>query len=211
MRGWQRQAGPWDDRAFTWVVFLCPLLLLLDWWVFRSIGVVALAAVLLRGWATARRDPGMLAFLCFVGLITAIDEHGGRALREITVPYTGWVATGPYLSCIFFVVVALWSGSSSFRRAVAALLTLQVLFGMVEWLLSWPRASENPHLRVEVWRPAWTVAMPLFWIAILLVGERNRQRQGAQGCNMASGPPNNALQLTSGAARMDAARSLTQC
>jgi len=77
MGRWQRQGGPWDDRAFTWVVFLCPLFLLLDWWVLRSIGGVPLASVLVRGWGTARRDPGMLSFLCFVGLVVAIDEQGG--------------------------------------------------------------------------------------------------------------------------------------
>jgi hypothetical protein len=208
MREWQRRGGPWDDRAFAWVVFLCPLFLLLDWWVVRGIGMVALAAVLVRGWPTVRRDPGMLAFLCFIGLITAIEQNGGRALRELTVPYTGWVATGPYFCCIFFVVVALWSGSSPFRRGVLALLTLQVFFGVVEWFLIWPHVSENPYLRVEVWRPVWTVAIPLFWIAILLVGERNRQRGEVEGSNMASGPPNNQMQLTSGAAQaVDAARS----
>ena len=91
---------------------------------------------------------------------------------------------------------------------MAALLTLQVLFGVVEWLQRWPRASENPYLRVEVWRPVWTVAIPLFWIAILLVGERNRQHDGPEGGTVASGPPNSQMQVTSGAAQtLDAARS----
>jgi hypothetical protein len=114
----------------------------------------------------------MLAFLGFSLAVIAAYEYGGLGLREATVPHTGWVPTGPYLSSIFFAVVALWSGSRPFRRGVMAMLALQVLFGLEEWVRRWPHPSANPYLHISTWRPLWTVATPLAWAAMLLLGER---------------------------------------
>jgi hypothetical protein len=128
----------------------------------------------------------MLAFLGFSLAVIAAYEYGGLGLREATVPHTGWVPTGPYLSCIFFAVVALWSGSRPFRRGVMAMLALQVLFGLEEWIRRWPHPSANPYLHISTWRPLWTVATPLAWAAMLLLGERRpAPREGREAAEQA--------------------------
>jgi hypothetical protein len=64
---------------------------------------------------------------------------------------------------------------------VVALLALEVIFGAEEWIHRWPRPSANPHLHISMWRPLWTVATPLMWIAMLLNGERKAAAEAAHG------------------------------
>jgi hypothetical protein len=162
----------WEARNFIWTGFALLVFILADSVALRGAGAALLLALVWSHRATARRDPGLLSFVGFVVMLTLFDDLGGVALRAKTVPFTGWVPTGPYLSCLFFAVVALWSERKPFRWVVLAMLVLEVLFGTHEWLTVWPRASENPWLRVSLWRPLWTLALPLAWIAILLLRER---------------------------------------
>jgi hypothetical protein len=177
-----RQPLWWDGRAFIWGGVGSLLMFIPDGLALRLVGVAIVAALMLVYWANAKQDRAQLAFLSFVVFLTVLEAGGGADLREAVVPYTGWSPVGAYTSCLFFVVTSLWSGNVAFRRAVMALLALQLFFGVLEWLSGWPRSSPNPYLRVEIWRPLWSVGVPLFWLAVLLLREKGLRCRGSEAC-----------------------------
>lgn len=125
-----------------------------------------------------RRDPVLVSFLVFALSITAFDVLSliiavfdmvePKRLQELTVPYTGWVPSMSYAFSLYFAFSALSSGNTRARSAVLMLMVMQAAFGMVSWIaLGGPRASDNPYLRISEWRPLWTIALPLVWLALL--------------------------------------------
>jgi hypothetical protein len=158
-----------NGKAFTWFVYFVPFLLVFDWPPTRILGFVALAYVLRRRWSTTRRDPVLLAFLGFALAVMFANGLGGRELHAAAVPYTGWLAATPYDGSIFFAVVGLALGIPRARFVVVAMCLLQVAMGSYDWVTAGARWSSNPYLRVSVWRPAWTVFIPLAWVVVILL------------------------------------------
>jgi hypothetical protein len=168
-----------------WWSFAITMLLLTDPPIVRLAGLACLGVALARRWGKVRRKPGVLAFVLFSLAVTGVFEYAGKDFRAATVPFTGWVAQGPYMSSILFAVLALLSDRRVIRFGVVALLGLPVVFGLVEWYWEWPRASWNPYLAISMWRPVWTIAVPLFWIAVLLVELRLMPQQPELGAEAA--------------------------
>jgi hypothetical protein len=125
-----------------------------------------------------RRDPVLVSFLVFALSVTAFDLFtltsmafdtvALRQLRESVVPYTGWVPSMAYAFSLYFAVSALSTGNARARSAVLIFPAMQVVFGIVSYVgEGGPRASDNPYIQVSVWRPLWTIALPLVWLALL--------------------------------------------
>jgi hypothetical protein len=125
-----------------------------------------------------RHDPALASFLVFALSITAFDVFSftiaafdmvtPRHLQELIVPYTGWVPSMCYAFSLYFAFSALLTGNTRARSAVLIFPVMQVAFGIVSWIgQGGPRASDNPYLRISEWRPLWTIALPLVWLALL--------------------------------------------
>ena len=128
--------------------------------------------------AALRRDPALAAFLVFALCITAfdvlslviapIDLAALGHLFERVVPYLGWVPSMCYAFSLYFAIFALLTGNARARNAVFIFPIMQIAFGVAGWVgEGGSRASDNPYLRISEWRPLWTVALPLAWLALL--------------------------------------------
>jgi len=126
-----------------------------------------------------RRDPVLAAFLVFALALTASDVlavvlaplglTAVRHLQERAVPYTGWVPSMCYAFSLYFGSSALFTGNARNRTAVLLFPAMQGAFGVLAWFgMGGARVSPNPYLRVSPWRPLWTIALPLAWLALLM-------------------------------------------
>ena len=126
-----------------------------------------------------RRDPVLAAFLVFALVVTAFDVlavvlapfglPAVRHLQERVVPYTGWVPSMCYAFSLYFGFSALQTGNARNRTAVLLFPAMQAAFGVLAWFgMGGARVSPNPYLRVSPWRPLWTIALPLAWLALLM-------------------------------------------
>ena len=126
-----------------------------------------------------RRDPVLAAYLVFALVVTAYDVMilalapfhvpAARHLQERVVPYTGWVPSMCYAFSLYFAFSALSTGSARDRGSVLLMPSAQVLFGLISWFgMGGARVSEIPYLQVSAWRPLWTIALPLAWLALLM-------------------------------------------
>jgi hypothetical protein len=101
-------------------------------------------------------------------------------LQKSIVPFTGWVASAPYIFAL-----AIWPGlidrgrphmdGRSLRRHLrftACLLFFYAAYGAFMFINNGPDRSPNPWLRVSVWQPVWTVLVPGAWGALLLARVR---------------------------------------
>jgi hypothetical protein len=126
-----------------------------------------------------RRDPVLAAFLVFALAVTAFDVlvvalatsglSAVRHLQERVVPYTGWVPSMCYAFSLYFGFSALQTGNARNRTSVLLFPAMQAAFGVVAWFgMGGARVSPNPYLRISPWRPLWTIALPLVWLALLV-------------------------------------------
>jgi hypothetical protein len=126
-----------------------------------------------------RRDPVLAAYLVFALGVTAFDVlilalspfdvPAARHLQEQVVPYTGWVPSMCYAFSIYSAFSALRTGNARDRNAVLLMPGVQAAFGVIHWFgMGGARASEIPFLQISAWRPLWTIALPLVWIALLV-------------------------------------------
>jgi hypothetical protein len=97
-------------------------------------------------------------------------------VQKSIVPFTGWVASAPYIFAL-----GMWPGLLDRGRAqmggpelrrhlrfTAWLLCFYAAFGAFMFLSGGPDYSYNPWLRVGVWQPLWTVLVPGAWAGFLL-------------------------------------------
>lgn len=120
--------------------------------------------------AVLSADPALCVFLLFAASVNAFEELAARAVQEFVLPHTGWVPSAPYAFALFLVLYALlWGANTKARWLAIPFLSLQIAFGLRDWISLGPRASENPYLHVSEWRPLWTVAIPLFWITVIAI------------------------------------------
>lgn len=88
-------------------------------------------------------------------------------------PYTGWLAGFNY---IFIVIstLAVFSAKRpissliSFHKIFLLFLFVLAAFGVFEMYTYTGEFEGNPYLHHSPWRPVWTIAVPQFWILILL-------------------------------------------
>lgn len=124
------------------------------------------------------------AYLAFAVLATAWGHFGITQvprLYEKTVPYTGWSGFSVYPFTIIFVALTILTPMrSTGRKSVVGLLALGAIFGVWDtyentWG-SWAGRDDysNPYLIYSPWRPLITVAVPLFWAALLISPPMNR-------------------------------------
>ena len=173
------QVGDWrsyEATAMWWSFAVAGLLLVRSPFV-QVGGLICLVVACSRRWQDVRRKPVLMALLAFSLAVTGVFEYAGKDFVAATVALTGWLAAGHYSSGIMFMAMALLSERKELRYGVTFLLAVGAAFGVEDWISRWPRASENPYLAVSLWRPLWTVAVPLFWIAALLLEGRQAQRR----------------------------------
>jgi hypothetical protein len=126
-----------------------------------------------------RRDPVLAAYLVFALGITALDVsffalslfdvRAVRHLQERVTPYTGWVPSMCYVFSLPSAFPALRTGNARERNWVLLMPAFQAVFGVISWFgMGGARASENPFIQVSAWRPLWTIALPLVWLALLI-------------------------------------------
>jgi hypothetical protein len=103
---------------------------------------------------------------------------GPQYVKAMTVPFTGWSASMPYLFGLFFSFHLVFGPDRRFRHrlGMVAPLLIYMVSGLVEYAL--PRGQDfgNPYLQVSPWRPLWTIALPMFWSLLLLLSPVFRDR-----------------------------------
>jgi hypothetical protein len=126
-----------------------------------------------------RHDPVLGAYLVFALGVTAFDVlilalspfavGAARHLQERVTPYTGWVPSMCYAFSLYSAFSALRTGNARERNSVLLMPAIQAVFGVISWFgMGGARASENPFLQISSWRPLWTIALPLVWLALLV-------------------------------------------
>lgn len=124
------------------------------------------------------RDPVLAAYLLFAVLVTAydlafvvtapFDVPVVRQLHERATPFTDWVPSMSYAFSLYSGFSAL-NGNARNRSWVPLFPAMQVALGLLSWFgLGGARPSPNAFLRISPWRPLWTIALPLVWVALLL-------------------------------------------
>jgi hypothetical protein len=97
-------------------------------------------------------------------------------VQKSMVPFTGWVASAPYIFALGMWPGLLDRGRPQMEgpplrrhlRFMACLLFFYAAFGAFMFLTGGPDDSQNPWLRVSAWQPVWTVLVPGAWAAFLL-------------------------------------------
>ncbi len=93
-------------------------------------------------------------------------------LVEHVVPVTGSLASLPYLFSVQFAAMLIFMDYRPLRLRLALVFMIVFCAGinLVQWLaLPGDPGHVNPYLRVNPWRLAWTVAVPLAWAVALLL------------------------------------------
>lgn len=116
------------------------------------------------------------AYVVFALVASALAFSGFYAppLNAAIIPYTGWSSLGLYLFTLFFAIAAILTPQRKQVYAVAALLGLFVLLGAIDtyrYTLG-PEAGTtdfgNPYLIYHPLRPVFTIALPAFWLVLLI-------------------------------------------
>ena len=129
--------------------------------------------------------PEIVLYGLFALVVSAADMWltfvGPRSVKEWTVPFTGWVASMPYLFGFFWIYMLIFGRNRErmgSRWGLVGPLLVCVVFGVVEYARrSHGPDFNNPYLRVSVWQPLWTVALPALWTAVLLLAPRVRRHK----------------------------------
>jgi len=124
--------------------------------------------------------PELLLFGLFSVLVCAADMWlsflGPQSLKARTVPFTGWVASMPYMFGLGWVIHLMLTRDRrpAMRWALVAPLIVSIGFAVAQFTS--PRGPDfgNPYLVISPWRPVWTVAVPALWVALLLLAPRAR-------------------------------------
>jgi hypothetical protein len=116
------------------------------------------------------------AYVVFALLASVLFLSGffARELQETIVPFTGWVGLSYYMYTLYFAKVAMFTPNRKPVYGVALLLGFAIVFGGLEayqhlWGSKAGRIDNgNPYLIYHPARPAITVALPAFWLALLI-------------------------------------------
>ena len=105
-----------------------------------------------------------------------IDLESNKDLYITIIPYTGWSPGRYYFMFIVFIII--WSytiknqqRSSLFLRGYFIFtFAVQLFRGITDWNSVLPEdyTNTNPYLRYDSLRPLFTIALPLFWILIII-------------------------------------------
>jgi hypothetical protein len=122
----------------------------------------------------------LTALLVFSALVSAYDLLGLvdapfiEDLHRATVPYTGWLASFPYMF-LLYSLVTIWRRNSpasallGMRKYAILILLIAVGLGLAEGIRKDRLSSDpNPYLQHAPLRPLYTVVLPLAWAAALL-------------------------------------------
>ncbi len=118
----------------------------------------------------ARVPAVLVAFVAFSVLTTmgSLALFWLPVLHERLVPFIGWGPAMPYTFGLIFAIALWWRPNRVFHVAILGFLLLGAAFGAFEFLNRSRETWGNPWLTVSVWRPIWTVALPLVWCGLLL-------------------------------------------
>jgi peroxiredoxin len=111
---------------------------------------------------------GLLALIIFAILVTTIDYRltfwGPISLKEQIVPITGWGISSAYTSTGLLAVLYCITRARRMLYAMAAVLLMHIVIGIVDVL--WPMGEDfgNPWLMVSPWRPVWSILLPGLWM-----------------------------------------------
>jgi thiol-disulfide isomerase/thioredoxin len=123
---------------------------------------------------------GILALAVFSTLITAVEYTlhftGSAELLSPFIPYTGWSPSGPYQFTIFFAIYYFITQQRKILYLIAGNLLLYLCFGVVEVFKPALEHFGSPYLMISPWRPLWFIALPAFWLTIVLRTMRGEYR-----------------------------------
>jgi hypothetical protein len=114
-----------------------------------------------------------MVFSFIVSVLGLLISFGPRGLEETIMPYTGWQPFMPYIVPLVFSYyllsgnnqkIAKWKRSWKFN--VYFLLFYMAIQSIP--ILNYHGDYNNPYLTISPWRIIWVIALPLFWIVILL-------------------------------------------
>ena len=110
-----------------------------------------------------------------------IDLESNKDLYITIIPYTGWSPGRYYFMFIVFIVI--WSYTNKNRQRSTLFLRCYFIFtfavqlfrGITDWNSVLPEdyTNTNPYLRYDSLRPLFTIALPLFWILIIIGSQLN--------------------------------------
>ena len=110
-----------------------------------------------------------------------IDLESNKDLYITIIPYTGWSPGRYYFMFIVFIVI--WSYTIKNRQRSTLFLrgyfiftfAVQLFRGITDWNSVLPEdyTNTNPYLRYDSLRPLFTIALPLFWILIIIGSQLN--------------------------------------
>jgi hypothetical protein len=106
--------------------------------------------------------------------VWSLSSFFAGELHATVVPFTGWSGLSYYMSTLYFAIVAVITPNRKPVYLVAALLGVVIVFGGLEayqhlWGSKVGRIDNgNPYLIYHPARPAITVALPAFWLALLI-------------------------------------------
>lgn len=132
--------------------------------------------------------PQLWAYSVFALAITIVDFVVVPALagdvRARFVPFTGWLASAPYMSSFFFGFLLIFSPNTSrlaqstirrrVGRGIVGMLLLEIGYGTFQVFKMGGETFGNPYLTISHWQPIWTILIPVIWIAVLYSPRMNR-------------------------------------
>ena len=110
-----------------------------------------------------------------------IDLESNKDLYITIIPYTGWSPGRYYFMFIVFIII--WSYTIKNQQRSTLFLrgyffftfAVQLFRGITDWNSVLPEdyTNTNPYLRYDSLRPLFTIALPLFWILIIIGSQLN--------------------------------------
>lgn len=101
-----------------------------------------------------------------------------RDLYEKIIPYTGWNPSGAFEFFPFYFIILTLSVKEDNKKTINSLLRVYIIImlgfmlsdGIEDWLSISPEdyTSTNPYLRYDALTPIYTIALPLFWILVMV-------------------------------------------
>jgi thiol-disulfide isomerase/thioredoxin len=132
---------------------------------------------------------GILVLGVFSIFITAIQYtllfSGSLDRLGPFIPYVGGVPAAPYQITCFLAIYYCIAQQRKILYLIASPLLFYLCIGVVDVFKPALEHFGNPWLMVSPWRPLWSIALPAFWLMIVLRTlrwkYRNEVRQQAEG------------------------------
>jgi hypothetical protein len=107
--------------------------------------------------------------------------ESNKDFYEKIIPHTGWSPARGYF--IFIVFIIIWSYTIKNQQRSTLFLrgyfiftfAVQLFRGITDWNSVLPEdyTNTNPYLRYDSLRPLFTIALPLFWVLIIIGSQLN--------------------------------------